>query len=290
MKLVLTLSIFLLHSSYALATSSVSNETVDEQANIRSFQSNPMESFEAPPESIALNQLVPRLGNTNEFSTSGASSKAELELDTNELAVKELGMFEDPWEGYNRKMHQFNNQVDKYVARPLAVAYEKVTPLSVQQCVSRFFSNLREPGTAINQALQGNSYDGMRTLGRFAINSTLGIVGLYDPATSFGLERGYEDFGQTLAIWGWQDSRYFVAPIFGPRTLRDTLGIVGDQPVSPINHISNANVVLGLNIIQLTDARARLLPLDAIREQAVDEYVMIRNAWLTKRAIQIEKE
>jgi len=242
------------------------------------------------PDLVALNLPGINSPNINDLATSGASSASELSVDQNHIDGDELATISDPWEGYNRKMHSFNNQLDKYVTRPLAIAYEKVTPIPVQNCVSRFFSNLREPGTAVNQALQGNTFDGMKTLGRFAVNTTIGIAGLYDPATTFGMKKDYEDFGQTLAVWGWEDSRYFVAPIFGPRTVRDMVGVVGDQPLSPINSISDSNVMLGLNVLQLTDARTRLLVLDDMREQSVDEYVMIRDAWATKRVKQIQEE
>jgi phospholipid-binding lipoprotein MlaA len=144
-------------------------------------------------------------------------------------------------------------------------------------------------GTAVNQTLQGKPLSGLKTLGRFVVNTTAGIVGFYDPATYIGLPKGFEDFGQTLAVWGWTDSRYFVAPIFGPRTLRDVVGIVGDQPLSPISQVDNSDVALALNAMQLTEMRARMLPYDEVREQAVDEYVMVRDAWMSNRENQIKQ-
>ncbi len=160
----------------------------------------------------------------------------------------------------------------------------------MQNCVSSFFGNLREPGTAVNQTLQGEPLNSLRTIGRFVINTTVGIAGLYDPASYFGISKGYEDFGQTLAVWGWQDSRYLVVPLLGPRTVRDTASIVGDQPLSAIGYVENGSVMLGLNIMQLTDARTRALPFDEIRSQSIDEYVMVRDAWMKKRATQITKD
>lgn len=226
----------------------------------------------------------------NGMVSSGSASVSEQSVMTNDNGTDEQDVVNDPWEGYNRRMYNFNNGFDKVITRPLAIAYEAVTPEPVQACISRFFGNLREPGTAVNQVLQGKPLSGMRTAGRFAINTTVGIAGLYDPATFFGISRGYEDFGQTLALWGWQDSRYFVVPLFGPRTLRDTAGIVGDFPLSPIGYVQNDTVALGLNIMQLTDARAQVLPFDEMRRQAIDEYTMVRNAWMAKRANQISKD
>ncbi len=196
----------------------------------------------------------------------------------------------DPWEGYNRRIHSFNNTFDKAIARPLAIAYEKVTPAPAQVSVTRFFGNLREPATAFNQALQGRPVNALRTLGRFVVNSTVGVAGLFDPATHFEMQRDHEDFGQTLAVWGWHDSRYFVMPLLGPRTVRDTVGIFGDQPLSPIGHVDNSAVAYSLNVLQLTDARARLLPMDDTRRKALDEYIMVRDAWMQRRSYQIEKD
>lgn len=238
---------------------------------------------------LAVNLELPESGSINDFATSGASSVSEQSASPDNDESVDQAEVADPWEGYNRSMYGFNNGLDKYIARPLAVAYDTVTPQYVQGCISRFFSNLREPGTAVNQTLQGKPLGGIKTLGRFVVNTTAGIAGLYDPATYIGLSKGYEDFGQTLAIWGWTDSRYFVAPLLGPRTLRDMVGIVGDQPLSPISQIDNSNVVIGLNIMQLTDARTRAFPYDEVRSQAIDEYIMVRDAWMTKRTNQIKQ-
>lgn len=239
---------------------------------------------------LAIDVPTPSSGTVNDFVSSGAASATEQAVTSNENEIDEQNVVNDPWEGYNRQIYSFNNGLDKVIVRPIAVAYETVTPQPVQDCISRFFGNLREPATAVNQVLQGKPLSGARTAGRFVINTTVGVAGLYDPATFFGLSRGYEDFGQTLAVWGWQDSRYFVVPLFGPRTLRDTAGIVGDLPLSPIGYVQNGSVMLGLNIMQLTDARVRLLPFDEMRSQAIDEYSMVRNAWMEKRANQITKD
>lgn len=194
----------------------------------------------------------------------------------------------DPWEGYNRRMYGFNNAIDKAVIRPVAVAYEKVTPDPVQTSVSRFFGNLREPATAVNQALQLHPLKAAQTLGRFVLNSTVGMAGLFDPATRLGMPKGNEDFGQTLAIWGWRDSRYVVMPLLGPRTVRDTVGMLGDQPLSPLGRVDSAQLANSLTLLQMADGRAQLLQVDGMREFAVDEYAMVRDAWMQRRAGQVE--
>lgn len=196
----------------------------------------------------------------------------------------------DPWEGYNRRMYGFNSTVDRAVIRPVAVAYERVTPTPVKNSITKFFGNLREPVTAVNQALQMRPTQAVQTMGRFVVNSTVGVAGLFDPATHFGIAKKNEDFGQTLATWGWQDSRYFVMPLFGPRTVRDTVGMFGDMPLSPIGRINDVGLANTLTLLQMTDARAGALPMEGMREFALDEYVTVRDVWMQRRAYQIKKD
>lgn len=197
----------------------------------------------------------------------------------------------DPWEGFNRNMHGFNNVLDRFVFRPVAVGYDKIVPDPVQSGVSRFFSNLRLPVTAVNQALQGRPGQAGQSLGRFVVNSTAGIAGVFDPAAHIGLpKRDGEDFGQTLATWGWSDSRYLVLPLLGPRTVRDTVAIVGDQPLSPIGHIDKSGIADKLQIMQMVDGRAQMLPLDKFRKDALDDYTFVRDAWAQRRNRQIEQD
>ncbi|MBB5886972.1 VacJ family lipoprotein [Xanthomonas sp. LMG 8992] len=196
----------------------------------------------------------------------------------------------DPWEKYNRKVHAFNNVVDRAVARPLARAYVNVVPRPVRLGVTNFFDNLSSPLTMVNQLLQGRPLQAGQTLSRFLINSTLGIGGIFDPATDANLPRRSEDFGQTLGVWGWRRSRYLELPLFGPRTVRDTFGLVGDAPLSPLQQIEEDRVRIGLQGLQLVDTRAQLLSLDSLRDQAPDEYQLTRDAWLQRRNYQIESD
>lgn len=194
----------------------------------------------------------------------------------------------DPWEGFNRRVHAFNDVVDRAVARPLATAYTKVVPRFARTGVTNFFSNLRAPVTITNQLLQGRPGDAWDSLGRFLINSTVGIGGLFDPASAGQVPRRSEDFGQTLGAWGWRNSRYVELPFFGPRTVRDVFGLAGDIPLSPIRTIEEDKVRIPLQGLQLVDMRAQLMALDDIRDSAVDEYALTRDAWLQRRNYQIE--
>lgn len=194
----------------------------------------------------------------------------------------------DPWEKYNRKVHTFNNAIDRAVARPLARAYTNVVPRPVRLGVSNFFDNLGQPVTMINQLLQGRPKEASQTLARFLLNSTLGIGGIFDPASDAKLPRRSEDFGQTLGVWGWKKSRYLELPLFGPRTVRDTLGMSGDMPVGIIRQIELDKARIFLQGLNLVDTRAQLLSVDSLREGAVDDYALVRDSWMQRRAYQIE--
>ncbi|MBH1543568.1 VacJ family lipoprotein [Stenotrophomonas maltophilia] len=196
----------------------------------------------------------------------------------------------DPWEPFNRKVHTFNNAVDRGVARPLATAYTHVVPRFARTGISNFFSNLRAPVTITNQLLQGRGADAWDSLGRFLMNSTLGIGGLFDPASKAMVPRRNEDFGQTLGAWGWRRSRYVELPFFGPRTVRDVFGLAGDIPLSPIRRVEEDKIRIGLQGLQLVDTRAQLLAIDDLRDTAVDKYALVRDAWMQRRNYQIEND
>ncbi|WMJ71066.1 VacJ family lipoprotein [Stenotrophomonas sp. 24(2023)] len=196
----------------------------------------------------------------------------------------------DPWEPFNRRVHRFNVAVDNTVARPLATAYTHVVPRFARTGVSNFFNNLRSPVTIVNQLLQGRPDDAWDSLGRFLMNTTLGIGGLFDPASKAMVANRREDFGQTLGAWGWRNSRYVELPFFGPRTVRDVFGLAGDIPLSPIRTVEEDKVRIGLQGLQLVDTRAQLLAVDDLRDSAVDEYALVRDAWLQRRNYQIEND
>ncbi|MGI8561008.1 MAG: MlaA family lipoprotein [Luteimonas sp.] len=193
----------------------------------------------------------------------------------------------DPWERYNRQIHRFNNAVDRNVALPLARVYMKVVPRPVRLGVSNFFSNLGQPVSAVNALLQGKPRQAAESLGRFTLNSTLGIGGIFDPASDAKMAHRSEDFGQTLGVWGWERSRYVELPLFGPRTLRDSLGIFGDAPLSPLRQVGDDAIRIPLQGLQLVDVRTQLMSTDSLREGAEDDYALVRDAWSQRRNYQI---
>ena len=193
----------------------------------------------------------------------------------------------DPWQRFNRRMHRFNNAVDRSVARPVAKVYVNVVPESVRSRVSNFFDNLGQPATAVNALLQGKVKHSAQAMGRFLVNSTVGVVGLFDPASRMKIPEREEDFGQTLATWGWRRSRYLELPFFGPSTVRDAFGIAGDSPLQPVSYVEADKVRIGLTALNLVDMRTRLMAFDSLRDEASDDYLLVRDTWSQRRHFQI---
>ncbi len=257
---------------------------------------------EPPPDTVeptGPEPQVPVEGQDGEDDETGTPTQAELDYldiygdpydpvaDPTLPAPAHVAASYDPWEGYNRKMHRFNNAVDRSVARPLARGYVKVVPRPLRLGVSNFFNNLGQPVSAVNALLQGKPKQAGQSLGRFLLNSTLGIGGIFDPASDAKLPNRSEDFGQTLGVWGWERSRYFELPLFGPRTLRDSFGMLGDAPLSPLRQVEVDKVRIPVQGLQLVDVRAQLLATDSLREGAEDDYSLVRDAWMQRRTYQI---
>lgn len=196
----------------------------------------------------------------------------------------------DPLEGFNRAMFAVNEGIDMVATKPIAQAYDYVVPLPAKAGVGNFFGNIADVRNILNNALQGKLADAGSDLGRLLINSTIGIFGLFDVASEIGLERHDEDFGQTLAVWGWSDSDYLFWPLVGPRTVRDTGGLVVDVYTDPTWYTLNKSVAARNSLVALrfVDVRASLLPSDkVVEEAALDKYAYVRDAYLQSRRSQI---
>lgn len=192
----------------------------------------------------------------------------------------------DPWQPFNRRMHKVNSVLDRILLRPVAKVYARVTPNPVRKGVSNFFDNLQQPVTTLNLGLQGRPKQAAQSAGRFLLNITLGLAGIFDPATKVGLPLYHKDFGQTFAAWGWQTSRYLVLPVFGPGTVRDAVGKGVATTVSPISWLAEQEGA-EFSVLYGIDARAAVLPLEAFMADAPDEYLLIRDAYLQRRRCQI---
>lgn len=195
----------------------------------------------------------------------------------------------DPYEGFNRAMFSVNEGIDTVVAKPLAKGYDAVAPLPVKAGVGNFFGNVGDLWIGVNNGLQGKIGDGASDIGRLLINSTVGILGLFDVASELGLEKHEEDFGQTLATWGVGDGGYLFWPVIGPRTVRDTAGFVVDAYADPVLWgIDDIPVRNSAYFVRFVDIRASLLPSDkVVEEAAIDKYAYIRDAYLQRRRSQI---
>lgn len=199
----------------------------------------------------------------------------------------------DPYEGFNRKMTSFNNGVDRFVIKPAAQGYKAVAPAPVETSVSNFFSNLGEPWTAINQLLQGRVKYAGNDIGRFLVNSTVGVAGFFDVATSAGLPRHQEDFGQTLGVWGVPQGPYIVLPMLGPSSGRGLVSqYVGNfaggeiaLPIRFVNHVPTRNTLFFTFLVSM---RARLLDQPQLPPQA-DRYTLLRDFYLAGREQQIQQ-
>jgi phospholipid-binding lipoprotein MlaA len=194
----------------------------------------------------------------------------------------------DPYEGFNRPMFAVNEVIDKYAAKPVAQVYDNVVPLPVKAGVGNFFGNAGDLWISVNSALQGKFADAGVDLGRLLINSTVGILGLFDVASELGLEKHDEDFGQTLAVWGVGSGGYLYWPVIGSSNLRDTAGFAIGTYADPAMYVRPVSVRNSMAALRFVDIRAGLLPSDkVVEEAALDKYAYIRDAYLQRRRNQI---
>lgn len=190
----------------------------------------------------------------------------------------------DPLEGFNRAMFAFNDGLDTVLIKPVAKGYDEVLPAPVRAGVTNFFGNIADLFIGVNNLLQGKPDQALSDFGRVLINSTIGILGLFDVASEAGLEKHEEDFGQTFGRWGVGDGAYVVIPFFGPRTVRDTVGLVLDVKVDPVANLSDVATRNALLALRVIDNRADLLPADKVIEQAaLDKYSYVRDGYLQRR-------
>lgn len=191
----------------------------------------------------------------------------------------------DPLEGFNRAIFSFNEGLDRMIVKPLTQGYQFVMPDVAEQGVSNFFSNLGDIGTFANNLLQGKVKEAGQDLSRVVINSTIGILGLFDVASDMNIPKHDEDFGQTLGVWGFESGPYLVLPVFGPSSIRDGIGRIGDYQVDPLPTVEDDESRMALGVLRVIDKRAELLKAEEII--AGDRYAFIRDAYLQRREFQV---
>jgi phospholipid-binding lipoprotein MlaA len=194
---------------------------------------------------------------------------------------------QDPWESWNRGVYKFNDKFDRAIAKPVARTYVRIVPQPVRTGISNVISNLETPTVMVNDALQGKFLAAGNDLGRFLLNSTLGVGGVLDPATRVGLDRNDDDFGRTLGVWGVHAGPFVELPILGPSDVRDAPARLVDAYTNPRQYINNTPVKYGLWLLDFIDTRVKLLPLDDTLKGVYDPYAVIRDAYLQRRAYRI---
>ncbi|NVK26187.1 MAG: VacJ family lipoprotein [Gammaproteobacteria bacterium] len=214
--------------------------------------------------------------------TNGQSSQQKPAFDKVDVYVDKR----DPFESMNRVLWDFNwNVLDKYLLRPIAVGYTKL-PDPAQMGVRNFITNLEEPGYAINSLLQGKVADSGAGVGRFVVNSTIGILGLFDVAKHLGLEQKKESFGETMAVAGVGNGPFFMIPAYGPTTVRDGTGDFVDGLVFPLSLLSLPQSILKTGI-KAVYTRADLIQQESLINQSTDSYIFIKEAYFQGQAYKV---
>jgi len=191
----------------------------------------------------------------------------------------------DPFQKVNRVVYKFNDAVDRALLKPIASGYDSSIPAPVKRGVANFFNNAFEPTVVINDVLQGKVGQAVSDTGRFVVNTTVGIAGVFDVATSMGMERHVEDFGQTFAKWGFNPGPYLVLPILGPSNLRDGIGTgIYFAYTYPFTHISDDTSRYAVYALEIVNNRAQLLATtDVVEQAALDPYLFVREAYHQRR-------
>jgi phospholipid-binding lipoprotein MlaA len=214
---------------------------------------------------------------------------------TDAEAVAEFRATNDPIEPLNRASYFVNDGLDTLVLRPAAEAYRIFIPPEVRTAIRNVLANLRTPVILVNDLLQGETDRAGVTIGRFVLNTTIGIGGILDRATDFGLIGHTEDFGQTLAVWGVPEGPYLFIPVLGPSNPRDLAGTGVDMAASPLTWINGNDTVEAVMIsrtaLTALDTREGLIePLDALRQGSLDPYAALRSAYRQRRAVEIRNQ
>lgn len=190
----------------------------------------------------------------------------------------------DPLQSYNRAMYQFNDTLDTVLLKPIAKGYDAIMLDPLSHAISNIFSNLNDITVVLNDLLQFKFSQAGSDMHRLLVNSTVGVGGIFDVASLSGIEKHHEDFGQTLGHWGVGPGAYIVLPFFGPSTLRDTVGLVGDSVTDAaryIGHVPTRNETFGTRVV---DQRAGLFKAEKVLDAAaLDEYSYVRDGYLQRR-------
>jgi len=199
---------------------------------------------------------------------------------------------EDPYEAQNRQTHEFNRSLDRTVLRPVSRAYGSTVPRPVRRAVTNFSDNLGQPGVVLNDLLQFNIADAVHNSFRFVINTTIGVGGIFDPATDFGIERRDTDFGETMHVWGAPEGAYLELPLLGPSTERDAFGRLVDIAIDPLGNLlprTEEGAIRVARILARFDDRYTYSEfVDEILYQSADSYAQSRLLYLQNRRFNLQ--
>jgi phospholipid-binding lipoprotein MlaA len=193
----------------------------------------------------------------------------------------------DPFEPINRVFWDFNYEIlDRFLVKPATKAYITVTPQFIRSGLLNASENLSEPASAVNNLLQGKPVDSLTSVGRFLLNSTVGIVGLFDVASEMGLEVKEEDFGEVLGVWGVGTGPYLMLPALGPSDFRSFTGRVVDNVYWPMTILEDPYVIAS-NVIKIMETRASLLAQEETLNRSLDQYLFVRDAYFQRLAFKV---
>ncbi|MGS0535011.1 MlaA family lipoprotein [Pseudoalteromonas sp. SaAl2] len=193
----------------------------------------------------------------------------------------------DPLQSFNRPMYDFNMDVlDAYILRPAAVGYVAITPTPVRRSLVNFTDNISAPTDVINATLQGKAGNASISVARFLVNSTVGLLGLFDVASSLGLEIIDEDFGQTMGVWGIGDGAYLMLPGMGPSTARNLTGDVVDNFVLPEITLTTPQTVV-VFALKAVEARASLIPQESLLNESLDPYIFMKDIYFQRQLYEL---
>ncbi len=194
----------------------------------------------------------------------------------------------DPLERLNRATFSLNDHIDRAVAAPIARTYRRVVPYFAQQRVTNVFANASYPTVLVGNIAQGKLKAAAQDVMRLAVNTSVGIGGLFDPATALEIPAHDEDLGQTLGRWGIPSGAYLVLPLLGPSSLRDGIGLLGDQWTEPRHYLTDKQLRWSLWATRKLDKRVRLLETDAVLARTGDKYTFVRSAYLQRREFLVQ--
>jgi phospholipid-binding lipoprotein MlaA len=209
----------------------------------------------------------------------------EEELESKQVTIA------DPLESWNRAMYGINDKLYFWVAKPVIEGYEKHIPKLIRTGTDNFFQNLTTPVRFVNCLAQRKCTGADRELKRFFINSTIGVLGIGDPARDrWHIEPAKEDLGQTLAIYGLGDGFYIVWPVFGPSTVRDSIGDIGDGFLNPAHYVEPVKAAIGISVFKrVNEGSFHTGEYETFKKSSVDPYIAMRNGYIQYRGKQIRE-